>query len=590
MSITSQLCGAKLSRRQTIQLGTATTATGLLAVKQLAPSAHAKEGDSSSSGQASGPFTTPFMVPMPVYQAKVSSSALSPPATKDLGAGECGRNQHQRWGDWRPQKFYTLNVRQTLHSFHPQLPTQTIWGYDGMLPGPTFVERYGQAVIVRIINNLPANTLGHGSPEISTHLHNLHAASESDGFAGDYYSATKFGPTLSASGAYKDHLYPNCYAGYDEPQYQATKGDPREALGTLWYHDHRTDFTAGNVYRGLAGFYLLFDDIDSGNELDTNPKALRLPSGVGKYDIPLSVDDKQFDSGGYLAFDQFATKGILGNKVCVNGKIQPYFQVERRKYRFRLLDSSISRFYELYITNGSGANQSFEYIANDGNLLPAPLTMSKLHLAPAERGDIVIDFSKYPAHSKLYLVNRLVQTDGRGPEGPLTNIRGLDGLLTNAGAQIMRFDIGGDPTMPDMSQVPAKLRDCPPINLAEVVKTRRFEFDKENEVWTINGKIFDVTTPAVSPKRGTAEIWILKGKGSWHHPVHIHLEEGRILTRNGKLPPPHERGRKDVFSLEPNEEVRVFIRFRDFLGKYIMHCHNLVHEDHAMMLRFDVVE
>ena len=580
-----QIQKAKLSRRQSIQVGAATTAAGLLTSKDFMSSAQAK-----NDGQSAAPYTTPFAVALPVYKAKLPVSALSPPATKDLGLGECGRNQHQRWGDWKPQKFYSLNVRQALHSFHPELPTQTIWGYDGMLPGPTFVERYGQAVIVRIINNLPSNTIGHGSPEISTHLHNLHAASESDGYAGDYYSATKFGPTLSASGAYKDHLYPNCYAGYDDPQHQATEGDPREALGTLWYHDHRTDFTAGNVYRGLAGFYLLFDDIDSGNELDTNPKALRLPSGVGKYDIPLSIDDKQFDSGGYLAFDQFATKGILGNKVCVNGKIQPYFQVERRKYRLRLLNSSVSRFYELYITNTSGVNQSCAYIANDGNLLPAPLTVSKVHIAPAERGDIVLDFAKYPPYSKLYLVNRLVQTDGRGPEGPLDNPRGLDGLLTNAGIQIMRFDIGGDPATPDMSQVPARLRDLPPINLAEVVKTRRFEFDKENEVWTINSKIFDLTKPTVSPKRGTAEIWILKGKGSWHHPVHIHLEEGRILTRNGMLPPPHERGRKDVYVLEPNEEVRVFMRFRDFLGKYTMHCHNLVHEDHAMMLRFDVVE
>ena len=141
-----------------------------------------------------------------------------------------------------------------------------------------------------------------------------------------------------------------------------------------------------------------------------------------------------------------------------------------------------------------------------------------------------------------------------------------------------------------MSQVPATLRALPPINLAEVVRHRRFEFDKENEVWTINSKIFDVEQPMAKPKRGTAEIWTLKGKGSWHHPVHIHFEEGRILSRNGVPPPPHESGRKDVYVLQPDEEVRVFIRFRDFLGKYMMHCHNLVHEDHAMMLRWDIVD
>ena len=583
-----QTKAAKLSRRQSIQVGVATSAVGLLTSKDFITSAHAKGGE--SGGQATAPFTTPFVVALPVYRAKVPVSALSPPATKDLGLGECGRNQHQRWGDWKPQKFYTLTVQQALHSFHPELPTQTIWGYDGMLPGPTFVEQYGKAVIVRVINNLPANTLGYGSPEISTHLHNLHAASESDGYAGDYYSATKYGPTMTSYGAYKDHLYPNAYAGYDDPLYATTKGDPCEALGTLWYHDHRIDFTAANVYRGLTGFYLLFDEIDSGNEQDINPKALRLPSGVGKYDIPLVFHDKQFDSGGYLAFDQFASKGILGNKFCVNGKVQPFFQVERRKYRFRLLDGGPSRFYEFYLSTGAGVNQSFAYIANDGNLLPAPLTMSKVGLSPAERADIVIDFSKYPAYSKLYLVNRLVQTDGRGPEGPLVNVRGPDGLLTAAGTQLLRFDIGGDPSTPDMSQVPAALRALPPINMAEVAANRRFEFDKQNEVWTINNKIFDVDNPVAKPKRGTAEIWTLKGKGSWHHPVHIHFEEGRILSRNGVPPPLHERGRKDVYVLQPDEEVRIFIRFRDFLGKYMMHCHNTVHEDHAMMLRYDIVE
>ena len=154
----------------------------------------------------------------------------------------------------------------------------------------------------------------------------------------------------------------------------------------------------------------------------------------------------------------------------------------------------------------------------------------------------------------------------------------------------MRFDIGADPSSPDLSQVPATLRALPPINLAEVVARRRFEFDKENEVWTINNKIFDVDQPMAKPKRGTAEIWTLKGKGSWHHPVHIHFEEGRILSRNGVPPPPHESGRKDVYVLEPDEEVRVFIRFRDFLGKYMLHCHNLVHEDHAMMFRWDIVD
>ncbi len=581
MSTTRQASLAKPSRRQSLRFAAASTAASLLAAKDAASPVQAKD-------LPAGPHTTPFVVPLPVYTAKLPVGTLSPVPTSqaNVGGGECGRPPHQRATEFLSQKYYEMHVKEAYHSFHPELPPQKIWGYDGLLPGPTFVERYGVPITVRIYNDLPANAIGFGSPEISTHLHNLHDGSESDGFTGDYYSRAKFGPTMTAPGSYKDHHYPNCYAGYDDPRYHATNGDPREALGTLWYHDHRIDFTAPNVYKGLTGFYLLFDEIDSGNELDTNPKALRLPSGVGKYDIPLVFQDKFFDSGGYLAFDQFATKGILGNKFCVNGKVQPFFKVERRKYRFRLLDGGPSRFYEFYLTDRNGLNQSFTYIANDGNLLPVPLTMSKVALGVAERADIVIDFANYPVGTQLYLVNRLIQYDGRGPEA---GVRGPDKLLTNAGTQILRFDIDSDPAAPDMSRVPATLRELPPINLAEVVRTRKFEFDKTNEVWTVNGRTFDVETASAQPKRGTAEIWVLKGKGSWHHPVHIHFEEGRILSRNGKPPPPHESGRKDVYVLEPNEEVRVFLRFRDFTGKYMMHCHNLVHEDHAMMIRWDIV-
>ena len=573
----------KLSRRQSLQLGAATTAIGLFGSGKLTTSAHAKD--------PVPPQTTPFVVALPVYKAKLPVSSLIPAPTQsaNLSGGECGRAPHQRETNWPSQKFYTVKVKEALHSFHPSLPVQKIWGYDGIVPGPTFVARYGVPITVRIYNELPTNSIGFGSPEISTHLHNLHCASESDGFAGDYYSATNFGPTMTAAGAFKDHHYPNCYAGYDDPRYYATNGDPREALGTLWYHDHRIDFTAPNCYKGLTGMYLLFDEIDSGNELDTNPKALRLPSGVGKYDIPLSFSDKVFDASGYVQYDQFATKGLLGNKFCVNGKVQPFFKVERRKYRFRMLDEGPSRFYEFYLTDSTGINQSFSLISEDGNLLPAPISAKNVQLSPASRSDIVIDFAQYPIGTKLFIVNRLIQTDGRGPEdgsSECTRCRRTAHISRN---QDLAFRCVKDPASPDMSRVPALLRELPPIDLSEVKATRYFEFDKENEIWTVNGKIFDVEMAVASPKRGTAEIWVLKGKGSWHHPIHVHLEEGRILSRNGQPPQPHEAGRKDVYTLAPDDELHVFLRFREFKGKYIMHCHNLTHEDHAMMVRFDVV-
>ena len=521
------------------------------------------------------PPTTPFVVRLPVYVPKAPVAALVPAPTRMPTGKEAGRAPHQRAAEFAPQKLYELRAKTLSHSFHPELPTQTVWGYDGMLPGPTFAARYGEPVLVRIFNELPAHHAGSGTPEISTHLHNAHVGSESDGYPGDYYSPGKAGPTCLYPGKYKDHLYPNCYAGVD--QYPTTRGDMREALGTLWYHDHRLDFTASNVYQGLSGFYLLFDALDSGNENDPNPNALRLPSGVGRYDIPLAIQDRQFDSGGYLAFDQFDSDGFIGDKMTVNGKVQPFFSVQRRKYRFRLLNASMARFYQLYLTR-VGVPQAFTYIANDGNLLPAPLQMSTVRIAPAERADIVIDFSLFPLGTKLVLENRLEQLDGRGP----TNI-----LLT-PGTPLLRFDVDAEPPQPDVSRVPAVLRQLPPLNLAEVVRTRVFKFNRENSVWAINNKIFDVFNAGILVKKNTAEIWVLRGSTGWHHPVHLHLEEGRILTRNGSPPAPHERGRKDVFVLGPDDELRVFLRFRDFVGKYVMHCHNLVHEDHAMMLRFDV--
>lgn len=570
-----------LSRRALLKLGTG-AAAGYALLSRNTATAKDPTAEFDEAGMAPRPALTPFVVPLTIPAIKQwrEPADLSPRPGELPAEGECGRDKHQFWvGDKEaPKKACELYVKEADHSFHPQLPTQKIWGYDGTVPGPTFVARYGTPVLVRIHNNLPssANHIGYGSPEISTHLHNLHAPSESDGFPGDWYSKDKYGPSLTRPGGFKDHHYPNCYAEHDK--YPETDGEPREALGTLWYHDHRMDFTAPNVYKGLAGFYLLFDEVDSGDENDTNPKALRLPSGVGRYDIPLVFQDKKFDSGGYLQFDQFNTDGILGNKVCVNGKIQPYFKVERRKYRFRLLNGSSSRFYEFFLT-GPGGDQSFSYIANDGNLLAKPLTMKKVRLSPAERGDIVIDFAKFPIGSKLYIVNRLLQTDGRGPKES----------LGSGGPQLLRFDVDSNPPTEDLSQVPSTLREQPPFDPKDAVRTRVWEFDRNNSTWSVNGQLFDVTKPAAVIKRGTAEIWVLRGKGGWWHPIHIHATEGRILSRNGRQPPEHERGRKDVYPVGEGEEVRIYLRFSDFVGKYIMHCHNTVHEDHAMMVRWDVV-
>jgi FtsP/CotA-like multicopper oxidase with cupredoxin domain len=552
-------------RREFFRLGAAASVSGFMA-------SHAID---VGAKDIQPPATPPYLEALPVYRPKAAAVALNPPPQEYAHAEEAGRDPHQGWQRWPPQKAYLVEVKQASHSFHPHLPQQNIWGYDGMFPGPTIVCDEGEPVIVRYVNLLQRDVNSFGSPEISTHLHNAHAPSESDGYAGNYFSPTKAGPTLSRPGKFYDCHYPNAFAGSD--RWPATNGDWREGLGTMWYHDHREHFTAANVYKGLAGFYLAFDRVDSGNENDADPAALRLPSGVGVHDIPMIITDPKFDAGGLMIFDQFDTDGFLGNKIAVNGKISPYFKVASRKYRFRVLNGSAARFYHLSLRH-RGNNLPFQVIANDGNLLPMAIRMNSFLIAPAERIDIVVDFSSIEVGEQLFLVDHIVQDKGRGPEPD----------LSPKGNAIMRFDVNR--TAVDNSRVPPLLRALPDIDLKSVRKRRHFEFERYNGVWRINDETFDVERPAFKVKRGDAEIWTLEGKGNWHHPIHIHLEEGRILSRNGRKPPPYESGRKDVFVLNPGETMKVFVQFRDFTGKYMMHCHNTVHEDHGMMLRFDVVD
>ncbi|WP_439858633.1 multicopper oxidase family protein [Pseudomonas sp. MBLB4136] len=572
----------------------------LLSAKGSGKRREADEERAPGNRPAKSPPSIPWQIELPLAFDPFAPVVLDPLPMEqaNTAAGEAGRDDHQRWDELyvRPREYppthYELSVEENpAWLFNPAYPPQRIWGfaYGGKAatsPGPTLVARYGQPTIVRIHNRLPREHKGFGTPEISTHLHNAHTASESDGFPGDYYSAFKAGPTLAAPGQFKDHFYPNIYAGYDEQQNGI--GDPREGLGTLFYHDHTMDFTAPNLVRGLSGFYLLFDHIDSGNELDSSPNALRLPSYP--YDYPLDFSDRLFDRHGMLYWDQVDPEGVLGDKVTVNGRVEPVLRVAARKYRLRLLNGGPSRIYEFYLVDAGGVVQAFTYIANDGNLLPAPLfNQHRLRLSVAERGDIVVDFARYPIGTELYLVNRLAQDDTRKPDE-----------VEAPGVPVLKLIVDRYPPRQDLSRVPAVLRELRPLdpNVIANAPVRRFEFERRNGMWATNDKFFSPLRSAVDIRQGAVEVWDLVNKsGGWSHPIHIHMEEARIIAKfldgidpEDEVPvPPHEQGRKDVFALPPNSRIKVLIRFRDFLGRYVMHCHNLIHEDHAMMLRFDVV-
>jgi FtsP/CotA-like multicopper oxidase with cupredoxin domain len=447
-----------------------------------------------------------------------------------------------------------------------------------------------------MFNMLPAldnRKITFATPKTTTHLHNAHTASESDGYPMDFIQ----------SGEFWDHHYACFPASMDE----------EEKLTTLWYHDHMMSSTAPNVYAGLSGFYLMFDENDSGYE-DTSSdeykriaeqygydpaKAWGLPSG--KYDVPLILHDVLFTLDGQASFPIFNTDGVLGDKFTVNRTIQPYLRVEPRKYRFRILNGGPSRFYQLFLSTG----QPFLVITGDGNFLPKPVVAESVYLSVAQRADVILDFSRYRPGDQIILHNRLEQVSGKGPSG----------RMLDPGDGIMRFDVI-ESTGPDKSRIPNHFRELPkiPEDLSKF-KHRVWVFDYMGGTWTVNGKIFghgDRIDAEI--EQGSGEVWILRNQGkNWSHPIHSHFTEFLLREVNGRVIQPttiqstefrrhyeFENAdapikvfmggqRRDIATLLPNDELKVFMRWNDFLGKYVMHCHNVVHEDHDMMIRWDIV-
>jgi FtsP/CotA-like multicopper oxidase with cupredoxin domain len=583
-----EIIAAGLSRREMMKLGLLTSAGMLVPVKGLSARARNSAGMLDDI-PCESPRTTPFLEPLPTHTNGGMVLAQDVPAFSNTA--ECApnpspcptpregrRRPHQGFARFPPQRLIEVHQRRTEVIMHPQLPPQPVWGFARLIdppniawsPGPTYVARYNQPILVRNFNDLPPNNEGFGKNQVSTHLHNGHTPSESDGFPCDWYDSGKF---------YDQH-YPNVLAGFDSTH--PPNGDINESLSTLWYHDHRVDFTAQNVYKGLAGFYLLFNEFDTGDE----NTGFKLPS-FPEFDIPLMIADKSFDEDtGLLCFDLFNLDGLLGDRFLVNGKIQPFFNVQPRRYRFRILDAGPSRFYQLFLTDPTNlsANNKYWQISNDGNLLPKPILVSSTKYGVAERHDVIIDFKPF-AGKTIYLENRLIQDDGRLPREEL--------FPPGQGNLLLKFIVSPTPA-PDGSADPATqvFYPLPPTNDPPRV-VRTFRFDRTNGNWAINNQLMDPTCADVrfTVQRNTAEHWILQNNsGGWAHPIHIHFEEFQILERNGNPIPATsvEKARKDVVRLGPNETVKVFFRFRDFRGRYPMHCHNTIHEDHAMMLRFDI--
>ena len=467
--------------------------------------------------------------------------------------------------------YYEVTSKPLEHFFHTDMKTPAkLWGYNGVYPGPTLKGANGKMSVVRFNNALPTNDpVEIGLPINVIHRHGGVQAPEDDGYPLDFFNP----------GTYRDYVWPHV---------EET---------TMWYHDHSIDITAENVYRGLAGFYLVFDEKDSElGEIDPNSSAFRLPgrpSPDGKsrlYDIPLCFQDRQFSSTGQLVYDSFDHDGFIGDKFVVNGKIQPFFNVEPRKYRFRLLNGANARQFEFVLSDGK-KDFAFDYvIGSDDHLFEAPIAnVQNIRIAPAERYDVVIDFRKFATATKpveVFLVNRLTQTEGRKPD-----------KVERPGVQIMKFIVA--PTQgaaADPSRIPATLRPIPAANkpaavLARGVRTRRtFKFGRSGGAWVINGELYDENRITAQSVLDEWEIWTIESGGGWEHPVHIHLSPFYIINRDKGPFPAIEKQRKDTVVVGGDRgDAQILIRFENYTGRYVFHCHTTEHEDARMMANFEVL-
>jgi FtsP/CotA-like multicopper oxidase with cupredoxin domain len=445
-------------------------------------------------------------------------------------------------------EHYRVVQREAEVEILPGLRTK-ILSYDGTFPGPTFDVRSGRTTVVEHVNELPVPSV--------VHLHGGHTPAASDGWPLDLVlpPGGHAGHGDHGTGAVKQgrfaYTYPNT-----------------QRAATLWYHDHRMDFTGPQVYRGLFGLHLVRDDEED---------ALPLPAG--EREVPLVIADRAFAADGSFRYpsrdlalggetpgvEQQFMEGVLGDVVLVNGAPWPVLEVDAARYRFRILNASNARRYELALDPGT---VKLVQIGSDGGLLGAPVEHESLFVAPAERFDVVVDFSAYDVGTEVTLVNRLGSGSTR---------------------QVMRFKVARRAV--DDSSVPARLSSYSAVEVPAGVVRRRWRFSfgstPHGRGWLINGKPFDPGRMEARPPLDSYEVWSFVT--DVHHPIHVHLAPFQVLSRGGKEPGPYDAGWKDTVDIRPAEVVEVLVRFTQHKGKYLIHCHNLEHEDMAMMAAFETV-
>jgi FtsP/CotA-like multicopper oxidase with cupredoxin domain len=517
-----------LSRRDAFRLG----GLGVVGVAGLAvPLGNTVRADAAS-------LLPPSRLPKP-YQATFQPlTVLQKLRTRDDGLG--------------PIDVYDQRATVGAIRVIPGISTP-VFGYDGHVPGYRIDVNQGTRIELTMRNRLPRVHPDFGtSTTMSTHLHGSASLPEYDGYAND----------VTQPGQRKTYHYPNI-----------------QPARTLWYHDHGVHVTAENVYSGLATQYHLHDKMER-DLLPTYDASLPDGGPGAEYDVGLMISDMMFQANGHQLFDDRSHSGLWGDVILVNGQPWPVMRVKKRMYRFRVLDASVSRSYRFTLS----PQVPMRVVATDGGLIPRSQEITQWRHGSAERYEILINFTDVSAGTRVELKN-LSNPDNRD--------------FSNTG-KVMAFDVVDGPVTtntPAATVFPDVLnRSNPVMALTErdAKRVRNIAVLRDQE-WNLNGMTWaqveqsNFTKVIANPDLNDVEIWEFENKsGGWFHPMHIHLVDFKILSRNGKPPFAWELGPKDTVYTGENEKLRLVMRFGPHRGRYMIHCHNTVHEDHDMMSQFSV--
>jgi len=444
---------------------------------------------------------------------------------------------------------YDLSAIESTSSILPGLKTP-IWGFNGTFPGPLIEAKRGRAVEIWLTNRLPV--------PIVNHLHGGNTPPAHDGYPTDFVL-----PDVSWTAKHTHDASAQMTKGTRSYQYS---NQQRAAM--LWYHDHRMDFTGPQVWRGLFGSYILRDNAE---------ETLGLPSG--EKEVVLMICDRSFKSDGSFLYPSIQPElidqpgvthpymgGVLGDVMLVNGAPWPKLEVANTRYRFRIVNASNARRLKLSVTANNEQARRIVQIGSDGGLLHRPVVHSDLTIAPAERFDVIIDFAQCKVGERAVLRN--LEGHGRTSE-------------------IMCFDVTR--TESDPSTIPEELsstfEELRP-DMAVMTRSFRFSYGGMEAGWLINGKPFDPNRIDAQPRLDSVELWHLHSDRS--HPLHLHLAQFQVASHAGTKRS-SDVGWKDTISMNSGETASILVRFSGHRGRYVFHCHNLEHEDMAMMANFEVI-